>query len=76
MKKYKIASTQNPTLYANCFSKQFINYDIPNLYFEKDGKWILVIDGRYGVLTEAYCELEVSFQKEILLFIVKSAKAF
>ena len=75
-RKFKMDSKYNPTVYANIASKSLINYDLPDTYYFKDNRWVLVIDGSYGVMSYEYLELTVDEQKEVLEFIVESAKAF
>ena len=57
-------------------TRHFINYDIPDVYYIKDGEETLVTDSRYGNLTVYYNELPLEDRKNVFNFIKKSAEMF
>jgi len=74
--KFKLESAYNGIAFIKKSSRNFINWDMPNTYYLKDREWILIVDGRYGVLTIDYCVLDVDSQKEILDFLIKSSVSY
>jgi len=75
MKKFKL-DLGCATDYVNSFSRNLLNFDIPDVYYRKDNRWVLIIDRRFCVLTAEYCYLPKEDRKKILDFLIKSARAF
>jgi len=57
-------------------TRNFINLDIPDVYFNKDDESTWIIDRKYGVLTLGYCYLGKEDKKTVLKFLVNSAVKF
>ena len=74
--KFKLGAGWCAQVYVEKFTRNFINYDIPDTFMKVNGKWVWIVSRKYGVLTLGYCELPLEERKNVLNFIIQSAIAF